>query len=386
VCARRLTDRLAAGDTVARLGGDEFAVLLESCATPEAAGQMARYLLDALAEPLELAGRRVALSASAGIALVDRREQPPAEEVLRNADIALYRAKDEGNGRYRLFEERMHGALLRRLELEAELRRAIATNQFVLHYQPIVEVDGGGVVGVEALVRWQHPERGLIGPAHFIGVAEEAGLIDLLGAWILREAVGQAAEWRRAGVCDGALWVSVNLSAEQLGNPALVADVELALRAHDLPACQLVLELTESAVMRDIVTATRLLDAIAALGVRIALDDFGEGHSSLAYLASLPLDLLKIPKAFVDQVAQPHGNHGLVRAIVELARSFGLRTVAEGIEEEVQVEALSALGCELAQGYHFARPAPPAELTALTAGGSDPALRQTGPRSAGIKI
>jgi diguanylate cyclase (GGDEF)-like protein len=341
VCARRLTERLAAGDTVARLGGDEYAVLLESCATPEAAGQMARYLIDALAEPLELHGRRIAVSASAGIALVNRREQPPTEEVLRNADIALYRAKDEGSGRYRLYEERMHAALLRRLELEAELRRAIAANQFVLHYQPIVEADGGMVVGAEALVRWQHPEKGLSGPAHFIGVAEEAGLIDLLGAWILRESVRQAAEWRRAGVAGGNLWVSVNLSVEQLANPALIGEVELALRSHGLPAELLVLELTESAVMRDVVTAARRLDALKELGVRIGVDDFGEGHSSLAYLASLPLDLLKIPKSFVDQIGRPDANQGLVRAIVELARSFGLRTIAEGIEDAAEIAALA---------------------------------------------
>jgi len=365
ICARRLTERLAAGDTAARLGGDEFAVLLESCGTPEAAAQMARYLLDALAEPVELEGRRMVVSASAGIALVSRREQPPAEEVLRNADIALYRAKDEGRARYRLFEESMHAALLRRMELEAELRRAIAAGQFILEYQPIVRADGEAVVGAEALVRWQHPERGLLAPAEFIGVAEEAGLIQLLGSWILREAVRQAVEWFRAGVGGGSLWVSVNLSVEQLANPALVGEVELALRDHGLPPDLLVLELTESAVMRDVVTATHRLDAIAQLGVRIGVDDFGEGHSSLAYLSSLPLDMLKIPKTFVDQLGAPGANLGLVRAIVELARSFGLRTVAEGIEEREQLAPLLGLGCDLAQGYLFARPTGAAEVAAL---------------------
>jgi diguanylate cyclase (GGDEF)-like protein/PAS domain S-box-containing protein len=356
VCARRLTERLAAGDTAARLGGDEFAILLESCAGPEAAGQMARYLLDALAEPVELHGRRMVVSASAGVALVTRREQPPAEEVLRNADIALYRAKDAGAGQYRLYEERMHAALLRRLELEAELRRAIAAGQFVLQYQPIVEADGETISGAEALVRWEHPEKGTIGPLQFIAVAEQAGLIDLLGSWILREAVRQAAEWHRAGVGDGKLWISVNLSVEQLANPALVGEVELALRDHGLPPELLVLELTESAVMRDVVTATHRLDALKALGVRIGVDDFGEGHSSLAYLASLPLDLIKIPKTFVDGLGEPDANVALVRAIVELARSFGLRTVAEGIEERDQMAPLLRLGCDLAQGYLFARP------------------------------
>jgi EAL domain-containing protein (putative c-di-GMP-specific phosphodiesterase class I) len=331
---------------------------------------MARYLLDALAEPFELRGRRMVVSASAGIALVNRREQPPAEEVLRNADIALYRAKDHGAGRYRLYEERMHAALLRRLELEAELRRAIAAGQFVLHYQPIVEADGETVAGAEALVRWEHPERGTIGPADFIPVAEQAGLIHLLGAWILREAVRQAAEWHRAGVGGGKLWVAVNLSVEQLANPALVGEVELALRDHGLPPELLLLELTESAVMRDIVTATRRLDAIAALGVRIGVDDFGEGHSSLAYLAALPLDLLKIPKTFVDHIADPEANVALVRAIVELARSFGLRTVAEGIEERDQMAPLLRLGCDLAQGYLFARPAGAAEVAALAGRGT----------------
>jgi len=367
-CARRLTERLAAGDTAARLGGDEFAVLLETCGTPEATGQMARYLLDALAEPLELEGRRVVVTASAGIALVSRREQPPAEEVLRNADIALHRAKEEGPGRYRLYEERMHDVLLRRVEMEGDLRRAIATGEFVLDYQPIVETDGETVVGAEALVRWEHPEKGLIPPAHFVTVAEQAGMIDLLGGLILREAVHQAAEWHRAGVRDGRLWISVNLSVEQLANPALVGEVELALREHGLPPELLVLELTESAVMRDVVTATQRLDAIAALGVRIGVDDFGEGHSSLAYLASLPLDMVKIPKAFVNQLGKPGANLALVRAIVELARSFGLRTVAEGVEEREQVAPLVSLGCELAQGYLFARPGSAAELAALAGG------------------
>ena len=365
VVARRLTDRLAAGDTAARLGGDEFAVLLETCPTPEAAGQMARYLLDALAEPIELAGRRIAVTASAGIALVNRREQPPTEEILRNADIALYRAKDEGAGRYRLFEERMHAALLRRMELEAELRRAIAAGQFILHYQPIVEAEGRAVVGAEALVRWEHPEHGMVPPGQFIAVAEQAGLIELLGSWILREAVRQAAEWHRAGIGGGKLWISVNLSVEQLANPALVGEVELALREHGLPAELLVLELTESAVMRDVVTATHRLDALKRLGVTIAVDDFGEGHSSLAYIASLPLDLLKIPKTFVDGLAGQGANPALVCAIVQLARSFGLRTVAEGIEDEEQLAPLVELGCDLVQGYLFARPGAAAEVAAL---------------------
>jgi diguanylate cyclase (GGDEF)-like protein/PAS domain S-box-containing protein len=382
-CARRLTERLAAGDTAARLGGDEFAVLLESCGTPEAAAQMARYLLDAIAEPIELYGRRIIVSASAGIALVNRREQPPAEEVLRNADIALYRAKDDGPGSYRLYEERMHAALLRRMELEAELRRAIAADQFILHYQPIVVAEGGAVVGAEALVRWEHPERGMIPPAQFIPIAEQAGLIALLGGWILREAVRQAAEWRRQGVAGGELWVSVNLSVEQLANPALVGEVELALKEFGLPPHLLMLELTESAVMRDIVTAAQRLDALKALGVRIGVDDFGEGHSSLAYLASLPLDMLKIPKSFVDQLAAPDANLALVRAIVQLARSFGLRTVAEGIEQREQLAPLLALGCDLAQGFLFARPASAAEVAAL-AGGPTLSLRPGGaaPRGA----
>ena len=259
----------------------------------------------------------------------------------------------------------MHAALLRRMELEAELRRAIANDQFVLHYQPIVVAEGGAVVGAEALVRWEHPERGMIPPAQFIPIAEQAGLIALLGGWILREAVRQAAEWRAAGIGGGELWVSVNLSVEQLANPALVGEVELALKDFGLPAHLLMLELTESAVMRDVVTAAQRLDALKALGVRIGVDDFGEGHSSLAYLASLPLDMLKIPKTFVDPLGAPEANLALVRAIVELARSFGLHTVAEGIEEREQLAPLIGLGCDLAQGYLFARPASAAAVAEL---------------------
>jgi EAL domain-containing protein (putative c-di-GMP-specific phosphodiesterase class I) len=259
----------------------------------------------------------------------------------------------------------MHAALLRSMELEAELRRAIAAKQFVLHYQPIVDAHTGRVDGAEALLRWEHPDRGLVASGEFIAVAEQAGLIELLGTWILREAVRQAAEWRAQGVGDGALRVAVNLSVQQLANPALVGEVELALRDYGLPPELLVLELTESAVMRDVITAAQRLDALKTLGVRIAVDDFGEGHSSLAYLASLPLDVLKIPKAFVDPIAAPDGNVALVRAIVELARSFGLRTVAEGIEERGQMEPLQRLGCDLAQGYLFARPASAAAVATL---------------------
>jgi diguanylate cyclase len=246
-----------------------------------------------------------------------------------------------------------------------------------------VEADGETVVGVEALVRWEHPERGTIPPAQFIPVAEQAGLIELLGSWILREAVRQAAEWHRAGVGGGRLWISVNLSVEQLANPALVGEVELALRDFGLPAELLVLELTESAVMRDVVTAANRLDAIAALGVRIGVDDFGEGHSSLAYLASLPLDLLKIPKTFVDGIGDPEANVALVRAIVELARSFGLRTVAEGIEQREQLAPLLRLGCDLAQGYLFARPASAADVAALAGSkGVSPRRGAAAPRGA----
>ena len=367
-CARRLTDRLGAGDTAARLGGDEFAVLLESCPSPEAAGQMAHYLLDALAEPYDLVGQRVTVSASAGVAVVSRREPPPAEEVLRNAGIALYRAKDEGPSRYRFYEERMHAAAVRRVELETELRIGIAMRQMIAHYQPIVDMEDGRVLGAEALMRWQHPERGLLHPGQFVPLAEQAGLIELLGGQILRTAVRQAAEWRRDGVGGGDLWVSVNLSVDQLANPAFVGEVELALKDFGLPPQLLVLELTESAVMRDVVAATHRLDSLKRLGVRIAVDDFGEGHSSLTYLASLPLDLLKIPKAFVDPLGQPHANTALVRAITELARSLDLRTVAEGIEQPEQLAALRQLGCDLAQGYLFARPADAARVAAMADG------------------
>jgi EAL domain-containing protein (putative c-di-GMP-specific phosphodiesterase class I) len=260
----------------------------------------------------------------------------------------------------------MHAAALRRTEIEAELRRAIAMGQFVLHYQPIVDAASGAISGAEALVRWNHPTRGLLGPGEFIPVAEQAGLIDLLGSWILREAIRQAAVWRAAGVGGGNLWMSVNLSVEQLANPAIAAEVELALRAHDLPAALLVLELTESAVMRDVVMATQRLDQLKRLGVRIAVDDFGEGHSSLAYLASLPLDVLKIPRAFVEPLRVEGANLGLVRAIIELARSFDLVCVAEGIEDEAQLAPLRRLGCDLGQGYLFGRPAPPEALVART--------------------
>ncbi|HET7457678.1 MAG TPA: EAL domain-containing protein [Gemmatimonadaceae bacterium] len=366
--AERLLNATRGCDTVARLGGDEFAVLLENVRTLEDAVTVAERIVRSVRAPFTLGGRDGRVTVSVGVARASGEVGP--DELLRDADLAMYRAKARGKGCYQVYEPAMHEALMKRLHFEADLRAAIEGGDcadFALVYQPIVELASGRATGVEALVRWHHPTRGVVPPLSFIPVAEEAGLIVQLGRWVLREACRQGEEWRRAeGMPD--LKVSVNLSGRQLADPGLVDDVADALRASGFPATHLVLEITESVMMKNTAAMLAPLHALRALGVRLGIDDFGTGYSSLAYLRNFPIDVLKIDRAFVEGVVRHGTDAALARTIIALGDTLRLETVAEGIEDDQQRAHLRALGCTLGQGYHFARPLPAAAVAAVLRG------------------
>jgi len=349
--ARRLHGCIRAGDTAARLGGDEFALLLEDTPDAPRAMEVAERIAMALKEPIMLGGKEAFLSASMGIALGVPSE--PEGELLRNADVALYIAKERGKGRCEVFEPSMRAAVLDRLQLEADLRRAVTAAEFVLFYQPIVDLQSGQIVGAEALLRWRHPQRGVLAPAEFIPLAEETGLIVPIGRWVLEEAC------RRGRIfSDGRktpFHISVNLSARQLQETDLEDQVVGAIRAGGLDPQNLILEVTETLIMLEPRKMIARLRALKELGVRLAIDDFGTGYSSLAYLQNLPVDVLKIDRSFILE-AGPLGLSPLARGIVDLGRAMHLVMVAEGIERSEQTEALRRAGCELGQGFHLARP------------------------------
>jgi diguanylate cyclase (GGDEF)-like protein len=361
--SRRLLACVRATDTVARLGGDEFAIFIEDPTDTEGCTLITTRIIDALERPFTLEGRELFISASLGLATA--REGESADDLLRNADVAMYIAKTRGKGRVERFEPEMRTIALERMELESDLRRAIDNEEFVLYYQPIVVLETGEITGVEALVRWQHPRRGLLAPAQFIGAAEEMGLIVPLGAWVLREACRQGAAWHR----KRDLAMTVNVSGRQLQTMQIVADVRAALDASGMNPQALILELTESVLTEGNETVIGTLRSLKDLGVRLAIDDFGTGYSSLSSLHRFPIDILKIAKSFVDDVDQASGRQGLTQAIIALGNSLSVRTIAEGIEQPTQSAQLRLLGCELGQGFHYSVPLPPAELEPRLLGG-----------------
>ena len=315
---------------------------------------MANRVLSALQQPFTVARREVFVSASVGIAFDTPGTQ--SDQLLRNADLAMYTAKRRGKARYEIFQPEMHTAAMDRLEIEADLRRALDRGELTLRYQPIVALGMGRISGLEALIRWEHPERGVLAPDLFVPLAEETGLIGELGRQVLASACAQARRWQLEHPTDPPLRVSVNLSPRQLQDDALAEQVPGALGASGLPPSALVLEITESAMMHDTESAVRKLHALKDLGVRLAVDDFGTGYSSLSYLQRFPIDILKIDRSFVSGIESDDEKLSLVRAIVSLAQTLRLQTVAEGVETARQAEVVTRLGCDLAQGYHLAPP------------------------------
>ncbi|MBV9411881.1 MAG: EAL domain-containing protein [Acidimicrobiia bacterium] len=364
----RLQSLLRPGDTMSRLGGDEFLIVCEEVDDIRTARHLANRLTDAFRMPFVLGEREMFATASLGIALGRGPEATP-ESLLRDADAAMYRAKERGRARYEVFDEEMRAQAVRRLTTEHAMPRALERDEFRILYQPIVSLETGTMTGVEALVRWDHPDHGLINPAEFVPIAEENGLIVPLGSWVLREAMEQAARWHRAHPARRDLHVTVNLSARQLQDPGLPFAVATALDDLHMDPAALTLEITESVLMHDRdISLARLLD-LKFLGVRLAIDDFGTGYSSLAYLQRFPLDVLKVDKAFVDGVAHGPEESALAAAIIRLGHTLHLRSVAEGVEFPEQVAHLRRLGCQEAQGYLFARPLPADDITNCLAPG-----------------
>ena len=362
--ARRLTELLRPGDTVARMGGDEFALLCEDVGGYHEATGIASRVVGAFEKPFQVQGADFSLTASVGVA-VGALAGPAPELLLRDADVAMYRAKDGGRDRFEVFDETMLADASVRLSVENDLRRGIAQGQLRLYYQPIVHVDTGAIAGFEALVRWQHPERGLLPPVEFIASAEETGLIVPLGRYVLEEACRQAATWAEMHAGGEKLRVSVNVSAKQLSQPGWSDEVAQVLAESGLAPRQLVLEITESVLMDDTDTTAVRLEELRRLGVRIAIDDFGTGYSSLGYLRRLPVDILKIDKSFIDGVAEGPHESALARAVVKLASTLRLEAVAEGISTRKQLLQLRRLRCPYGQGYYFSRPQPPAAIPGL---------------------
>lgn len=360
--AGRLHSAFRVEDTIARIGGDEFAVLLAACSEKEAVGAADRILL-ALASPISVGEHRVRVSGSIGIAAVSA--ESSVEEVLRDADMAMYAAKQEGKSRFALYEPSMYVAAMAELELRADLPAATGEGQLRLVYQPILDLHTGTAKGLEALVRWEHPTRGTVAPLEFIPLAERTGAIVAIGRWVLETACRQLGAWEAETPDAERLVLNVNVSPRELEVEGFVGQVARTLRATGFPPDRLTLEITETAFARDDIATVTALRALDQLGVRLAIDDFGAGYSSLRRVQDLPVGLLKIDKAFIDPLST--AGPGLLRVMLDLAHSLGVQALAEGIEDADQLEALGELGCELGQGYHLSRPLHPDAVPAWLA-------------------
>lgn len=362
--ARRLRDAVRPGDTVARLGGDEFTILCEGMASELEASNLARRIAEVLRPPITVASGEVFTTASIGITLSNRSDDRP-DNLLRDADAAMYAAKERGRDRHELFDQALRHRASTRLRLENDLRRGIERGELRLLYQPSVRLDTGAVSGVEALVRWEHPERGLVAPGEFIPLAEETGLIVPIGSWVLEEACRQAERWRALRPGQPPLLTTVNLSARQLIGADLLNTVARILSATHVDPATICLEITETVLMEDVDFYTEALLGLKALGVRLGIDDFGTGYSSLTYLKRFPVSVLKIDQSFVRGLGRDHYDAAIVRAVIDLARVLALEVVAEGVETAEHLAELRSLGCHIAQGYYFSRPQPAEALTEL---------------------
>jgi diguanylate cyclase (GGDEF)-like protein len=358
--ARRLAGCVRPEDTVARFGGDEF-VIVSEVASAEAATQVGARLLNALQAPFSVQGVDIFVTTSIGLVVAEADAE--SDTLLRDADAAMYRAKERGRSRMVMFDDELRDRAASKLQSTTALRRALERGELRVFYQPIVAIDDRRPLAVEALLRWQHPERGLVSPAEFIPLAEETGMIVPIGRWVLEEALRQRACWEAELPDQPALRLSVNLSARQLSEPKLVDDIATALSIHGTDPSSLILEVTESVVMGGL-DSLSTLNAIHDLGIALHVDDFGTGYSSLAYLKTLPVDALKIDRAFVDGLGTDADDEAIVTAVIALARALSLDLVAEGVETEDQLRVLDELHCDQAQGYLFARPMPYEALVA----------------------
>jgi diguanylate cyclase (GGDEF)-like protein/PAS domain S-box-containing protein len=351
----KVDSETSVSSSLARLGGDEFTIMLTGLTRPESAARVAKRIMQALSRPMKIDDREYVVTGSMGIAVYPD-DGADVDLLLRNADIAMYAAKEEGRNNYRFFSEDMNARMLERLAIESDLRKALERDELLLHYQPQVESRTGKVVAFEALVRWDHPEKGMIPPFGFINIAEETGLIIPLGEWVLLAACEQAKNWHRAGFPE--LRISVNIASQQLTDSDLVETVESVLKSTGLVGTHLELELTESSLMSHVETTTQMLRDLKDIGLSLAVDDFGTGYSSMNYLKRFPLDALKIDRSFVRDLTVDANDAAIAKAVIALAKALDLSTVAEGVEEEEQLTFLRTLGCDLIQGYYFGRPMP----------------------------
>ena len=354
IVATTLTRSLRKSDTAARLGGDEFAVLIEDAANREEVMHMADRLMKTLRQPVTVAGQEISSTVSMGVTFGFKGHT--SDQLLRNADLAMYLAKEQGRDRIEEYQDQMHAAVVQRLELETDLRRAVLSEELRVHYQPIFDLVTGLIVGFEALVRWQHPTQGLLQPVSFIPFAEEIGFIHNIDRYVLTEACAQARRWQSQGLAPADLMISVNLSAREIADSSIRDSVSLSLLETGFEPAHLILEITESALMRELDATIRNLQSLKSLGLSIAVDDFGTGFSSFSHLEQLPIDILKVDRSFVANITALDGRPSLAPAIVQLAHTLGLTAIAEGVESPDQVMPLRELRCTLAQGYHLGMP------------------------------
>ncbi len=364
-CARRLKDCLRASDTVARLGGDEFVVMVEEFSGPRDAIAVAQKILTNLGRPLVLEGQELLPSASIGIAIAPE-DGADVEMLLKNADIAMYRAKDQGRNNYQFYSSQMNKHTFERLAMESSLRKAIERGDFLLHYQPKLHLESGTISGVEALVRWQHPDLGMVPPAQFIPLAEETGLIGQIGEWVLRTACEQGRKWRETGLPP--IRIAINLSARQFAQKNLLADVARIMEQTGIAADCLEFEITESLVMQNPEHATQMLYKLRAMGITLSIDDFGTGYSSLGYLKRFPINCIKVDRSFIKDIPNDKDDMAITRGVIALGHSLRLKVVAEGVETQDQHEFLQENGCDEMQGYLFSKPLPAEDITKLLTG------------------